>query len=418
MTTPADRSRRAFIASMSLLSAAPMSAAAWRLEPDRSMPQPPARPRGLAPRADDFLFAPGIVYLQTGSLGPTPRPVMDRAIAAWGELEQNPVYYAYGPHEQAMEETRAKMAAFVGCGRDELLITRSTTEGMNWVAQGLGLKAGDRVLTTDQEHPGGRVCWDYVARKHGVELDVVPIRQSDHDVRAIVDRFASAITPRTRVLSFSHLLTSTGLRMPVAGLCALARERGCLSVVDGAQAVGAIAVDVKALGCDVYVASGHKWLLAPAGTGLLYLSATIGNAVDPIPLQAGRAVYSASSGVTNIPGVLAMATAVDYLGAIGVGAIERYNLALRQRVFTALQAVPRLRIVSPPEGPAVSPMVSYALPDAVKSEDLYERLYRRHNVVVKVVPSQWFNGHRISTHLFNTTEDVDALSAALKTELS
>ena len=417
MTTPADRSRRAFIASMSLLSAVPVSAAAWRTEPDRATDQPPARPRGLAPRADDFLFAPGLVYLQTGSLGPTPRPVMDRAIAAWKELEQNPVYYAYGSQEQAMEETRAKLAAFVGCAKDDLLVTRSTTEGMNWVAQGLGLKAGDRVLTTDQEHPGGRVCWDYVVRKQGVELDVVTIRPGEYDAGAIVDRFASAITPRTRAMSFSHLLTSTGVRMPVAELCALARKRGCLSVVDGAQAVGAIAVDVKALGCDVYVASGHKWLLAPAGTGLLYLSGAIGSAVDPIPLQAGRAVYSASSGVTNIPGVLAMATAVEYQNAIGVARIERHNLALRQRLFAALQAVPKVRIVSPPDGPAASPMLSYVLPDTVKSDDLYQRLYQRHKVVVKVVPAQWFNGHRISTHLFNTEEDVEALIAALETEL-
>lgn len=417
MITPADSSRRAFIASMGLLSVAPVSAAAWLTEPGQAKNRPPDRPRGLAPRPDDFLFSPGLVYLQTGSLGPTPRPVMDRAIAAWRELEQNPVYYAYGPQEQAMEETRAKVAAFVGCGKDELLVTRSTTEGMNWVAQGLGLKAGDRVLTTDQEHPGGRVCWDYVARKHGVELDVVSIRPGEHDAVAIVDRFAGAITPRTRALSFSHLLTSTGLRMPVADLCALARQRGCLSVVDGAQAVGAIAVDVKALGCDVYAASGHKWLMAPAGTGLLYLSGAIGNAVDPIPLQAGRAVYSASSGVTNIPGVLAMATAVDYQNAIGVAAIERHNLTLRQRLLTSLQAVPRVRVVSPPDGPQASPMLSYILPDAVKSEDLYNRLQNRHKVVVKVVPGQWFNGHRISTHLFNTAEDVEALVEALRTEL-
>ncbi len=406
------------MASMSLLSALPVSAAAWPPEADRAAGQPPDRPRGLALRADDFLFEPGLVYLQTGSLGPTPRPVMDRAIAAWRELERNPVYYAYGPQEQAMEETRAKVAAFVGCGKDELLVTRSTTEGMNWVAQGLGLKAGDRVLTTDQEHPGGRVCWDYLVRKQGVELDVVPIRPGEYDARAIVDRFAGAITPQTRALSFSHLLTSTGVRMPLAALCALARRRGCLSVVDGAQAVGAIAVDVKSLGCDVYAASGHKWLLAPAGTGLLYLSGAIGSAVDPIPLQAGRAVYSASSGVTNIPGVLAMATAVEYLNAVGVAAIERHNLALRRRLFAALQGVPKVRVVSPPEGPAASPMLSYVLPDAVKGDDLYQRLYQRHKIVVKVVPAQWFNGHRISTHLFNTPEDVDRLVGALKQELA
>ena len=418
MTSPADPSRRSFITSMGLLSAVPLSSVAWRTTSSPAERQLSPGPQGLAPRADDFLFAPGLVYLQTGSLGPTPRPVMDRAAAAWKQMEQNPVFYAYGPLEQAMEDTRAKAAALVGCEKDELLVTRSTTEGMNWVAQGLGLKSGDRVLTTDQEHPGGRVCWDYVARKHGVELDVVPIRPGEHDGAAIVDRFASAITPRTRVLSFSHLLTSTGLRMPVGDICALARKRGALSVVDGAQAVGGIAVDVKALGCDVYVSSGHKWLLAPAGTGLLYLSKEIGNAVDPIPLQAGRAVYSASSGVTNIPGVLAMATAIDYIGGIGQARIEQHNLALRHRLFSALQGVPRVRIVSPPDGPLASPMLSYSLPDAVKSDDLYTRLYQRHKVVVKVVPSQWFNGHRVSTHLFNTPDDIDALIAGLKGEMT
>lgn len=342
---------------------------------------------------------------------------MDRAIAAWRELELNPVHYAYGPHEQAMEDVRAKAAAFIGCKKDELLITRSTTEGMNWVAQGLGLKAGDRVLTTDQEHPGGRVCWDYMARRGGVGLDVVAIPPEEQDARSIVGRMASAITPRTRVLSFSHLLTSTGLRMPVAELCSLARERGCLSVVDGAQAVGGIAVDVKALGCHVYAASGHKWLLAPPGTGLLFLSEEIGNAVDPIALQSGRAVYSASSGVTNIPGVLALGAAIDYVGAIGMAAVERHNLTLRQRVSDLLRGVAGIRVVSAPAGPLASPMLSYALPDAVKSAVLCEQLAESHKVVVKVVPSQWFNGHRISTHLFNSGEDVDKLAEALRVEL-
>jgi selenocysteine lyase/cysteine desulfurase len=375
------------------------------------------QPRGLAPRPDDFLFSPGLVYLQTGSLGPTPRPVMERAIAAWKELEQNPVFFAYGPQEQAMETVREKAAALVGCKKDEMLITRSTTEGMNWVAQGLNLKAGDRVLTTDQEHPGGRVCWDYLVRKYGVGLDVVPVPPGENDAQAIVQRFAKAITPRTRVLSFSHLLTSTGLRMPVPELCALARANASVSVVDGAQAVGGIAVDVKALGCDVYVTSAHKWLLAPPGCGLLYLNERLGGAIDPIPLQDGRAVYSASSGVTNIPGVLALGTAIDYVSTIGLAAIERHNLGLRERMFQALQTVPRITVVSPPAGPLASPLVTFRLPDSVKSADLHERLQRRHQVVVKVVPGQWMNGVRLSTHLFNTTDDVDACAAALKAEL-
>jgi len=243
--------------------------------------------RGLALGPDDFAFAPGLVYLQTGSLGPTPRPVMEQTIAAWKKLELDPVAYGYGEQEHAMDEVRAQAAALLHCKTEELVLTRSTTEGMNCVAQGLTLAAGDHVLTTDQEHPGGRVCWDYVARRYGVILDVVAIPPGENNAPAIVYRMAKAITPRTRVLSFSHLLSSTGLRMPVAELSALARSRGCIAVVDGAQAVGGIAVDVNALGCHVYATSGHKWLLAPKGTGLLYLSEELGKAVDPIALQAG-----------------------------------------------------------------------------------------------------------------------------------
>jgi selenocysteine lyase/cysteine desulfurase len=206
--------------------------------------------------------------------------------------------------------------------------------------------------------------------------------------------------------------------MPVTELSALARARGCLAIVDGAQAVGAIAVNVKALGCHVYATSGHKWLLGPKGTGLLYLSADLKDAVDPVSLQSGRQGYSASSGVCSLPSVQGLGAAFDYHTKIGTAQIEVHNLALRMHLVAGLQRIPRVRLMSVPSGPMASPMTSYALPDPVNSHDLYERLLTRHNVVVKVVPGQWFNGHRISTHLFNTTQDVDRLLAALTTELA
>jgi len=361
----------------------------------------PAR-RGIALAPDDFAFAPGLIFFQTGSLGPTPRPVMERAAAAWKQIELNPSFMAYGELERAMEEVRAKAAAFVGCKTEELVLTNCTTEGMNWTAQGLNLRAGDRVLTTDQEHPGGRVCWDYVARRYGVELDVVTIAPDDHDAQAIVDRMKRAITPRTRVLSFSHLLSSTGLRMPVAELSALARSRGCIAVVDGAQALGSGPIDVKALGCHVYAASGHKWLLGPPGTGLLYLSEELGDAVDPIATQSGRASYSASSGVSSIPSVIGLGAAIDYQQAIGLERIEAHNRGLRNRLYAALQDVPKLRIVSAPAGPLASALLAYRLPDDVQSREFTGRMREKHNIELKVVPANWFNGNRVSTHLFNS----------------
>lgn len=170
--TDVDRTRRAFLASIGVLSAAglipPELVGDWGVAAHGFA----RAPHGIAPGPDDFGFAPGLVYLQTGSLGPTPRPVIERTIAAWRQLELNPSAFGYGQQEQAMEAVRAQAAAFVGCKTDELVLTNCTTEGMNWTAQGLTLTAGDRVLTTDQEHPGGRMCWDYVVRRFGVTLDL------------------------------------------------------------------------------------------------------------------------------------------------------------------------------------------------------------------------------------------------------
>ena len=375
-------------------------------------------PRGLARAPNDFMFEPGLVYLQTGSLGPTPRPVMERTVAAWQELELDPVYYGYGPQEKAMDAVRDKAAAFLGCKTEELVLTKCTTDGINSIAQGMTFAAGDRILTTDQEHPGGRAGWDYVARRFGAVIDVVVIPPGENNAQAIIDRFARQITPRTRVLSFSHLLTSTGLRMPVAELSALGRARGCIAVVDGAQAVGGIAVDVKALGCHAYVTSGHKWLLGPKGTGLMYLSEELGTMVNPIAQQSGRAAYSNSSGVTNIPGVLGLGAAIDYHLGIGTAKIEAHNLALAKQVYEALKMLPLLGVVSPPPGPLASPLVSYRLPTRFESRALVMKLLNDHKVVVKQVPTNWFNGQRISTHLFNDERHVAALVTALKTQLT
>ena len=397
--------RKTFLASMGAIGVSPLA------------PRSPREPRGLA-APGDYLFAPGLVYLQTGSLGPTPRPVMELTVAAWRDLELDPVRVGYGPDEAAMNGVRAKAAAFLGCKTEEMVLTRSTTDGMNWVAQGISLASGDHILTTDQEHPGGRVCWDYVARRTGAVIDVVVIPAGENDAAAVVDRFTRQITPRTRVFSFSHLLTSTGFRMPVAELSALARARSCIAVVDGAQAAGGIAVDLKALGCDVYATSGHKWLLGPKGTGLLYLSEGLGKTVDPIALQSGREAYSNSSGVTSIPSVIGLGAAIDYHRDPGIAAIETHNMALRKRLYEALKSVPRIRVVSAPPGPLASPMLSYVLPDTIDAVTLHNAFRERHHVVVKVVPKNWFNGHRISTHLFNTEGDVDALVRALRAELA
>src|SRR5436190_3840661 len=234
----------------------------------------------------EYMLAPGMIYLNTGSLGPTPRSILDAVLKAWNDLELNPVIKAYGGTTNALaDKTRHLVGGLIGCSADEVLLTRSTTNAMNIAGLGVDLSRGDRVLTTDVEHEGGSVCWEYLEKRRGIVIDRVVITPEDHDVKGIVDRFDRAITKQTRVISVSHVITSTGLRMPVSEIVALAKRaksRNILTIIDGAQAVGNIEVDVKAIGCDAYAAPGHKWLMAPKGTGFLYIRKEAASQIQPV----------------------------------------------------------------------------------------------------------------------------------------
>jgi selenocysteine lyase/cysteine desulfurase len=367
----------------------------------------------------DYLFAPGLVYFGTAILGPCSRKVIEETVRAWYDLETNPTAMGYegGPTLAAAERVRSRAAEFLGCATEEIVITRSTTDGMNAIAQGLRLTAGQRVLTSDQEHEGGSFCWEYLAHTQGIHIDRVRIPPGENDARAIVDRFTAAITKETGVISVSHVLTSTGLRMPVREITAAARSHDILCVVDGAQAVGGIEVNLKGLGCHAYATSGHKWLMGPKGTGLLYLASEIGSRIEPIQLNDGRSYYSESSGVGNLPGAIGLGVALESLSATGMAAVERHNLALRNRLYDGLRQITPVTMVSAPPGPLATPLITFTLPHDIDSLVLTNTLREKHRIVVKTVPKRWLNAIRLSPHIFNTEAEVDAVLGALRTEL-
>ncbi len=367
----------------------------------------------------ESLLAPGLTYLNTASLGPTSRSVLNRTLEAWYELETNPVRMSYGEGavHVATDRVRDQTAAFLGCDTNDILLTRSTTDAMNNIALGMRLSTGDHVVTTDQEHHGGADCWRYLARRRGIIIDVVPIAPTDRNAKVIVDRFASAITPATRVISVSHVLTSTGLRMPVTELSALARARGILCVVDGAQAAGQIAVDVKALKCHAYAACGHKWLMAPKGTGMLYVSPDAVDAIAPIQWQDTKRYVAGSTGIGSLPLVLGLGAAIERANARGIADIERRVMELREYTIAQLTRVRDVSVLSAPAGPMASALVAVLLPTRVDSQALQTAMRDKHGIMVKLVEKQWFNGIRISPHIFNTEADIDRAVSALRTEL-
>lgn len=368
----------------------------------------------------EYLLPKGLTYLNTGTLGPCRRETIEASMRAWEDLETMPVKF-YGGHgaEALAEKTRTVAARFLGCDVEEIAITNSTTSGMNAVAQGLRLAPGDRILLTDQEHGGGLHCWEYFQKYFGVKIDTVPIRQGEYNAEAIVGKIKNAIDKKTKVISVSHVFTSTGLRMPIAEISALARTNGIFCVVDGAQTAGAIKVNVKELGCHAYATSGHKWLMGPKGTGLLYIAKDAQAAIRPMQFDESYKTYNNGNGVVNLPCILGLASAIEYLENVDVRQIEVHNLRLRNRLYSKLKNVPDLTIVSPPPGPLASPMLALLLPERFPRQPFVRMLLEKHKISIRPThPEFGFNGIRFSIHIFNDEKDVDRATDVLRSELS
>ena len=159
----------------------------------------------LAAAESEYLFGEGITYLNTGTLGPCRRETIEASMKAWDDLETLPVkFYGKFGAEELAEKTRTTAARFLGCDLSEIVVTNSTTSGMNAVAQGLRLKAGDRIITTDQEHGGGLLGWKYYEKYYGVAIDTIAIPPGENSADAILDRIKKKIGKKTKLISISR----------------------------------------------------------------------------------------------------------------------------------------------------------------------------------------------------------------------
>ena len=279
-----------------------------------------------------FLIPAEEVYLNNGTVGSCPRPVLravfdgynDTEKMAQSDPEDYPIW-GYG----AWNEFRDPLAEFVGCSRDELALVRNATEANSYIANGLDMKPGDEVLMTDQEHPGGEHPWNLRAKRYGIVVKKITLPKPVPNAAAALNLINDAITPRTRVLFFSHITTVTGVVLPAKELCALARSKGILSAVDGAHVVGMMRLNVRELGCDMYTSSPHKWLQAPKGTGFLYVRDEVIDRLWNTIVTAGwdepklRAERFQRIGSSNVPSLWGMRAAVQLANQIGMERIER-----------------------------------------------------------------------------------------------
>jgi isopenicillin-N epimerase len=379
--------------------------------------------KAIVGKTDDEIFAlvrrqllldKDIIYMNTGSLGPSPRMVVDKVYEAVHQLERNPVTENWGPLAKEMEDVRGKAAIFFNADIDEIILTRNTTEGLSLIGSTLELDVGDEILTTNHEHGGAEVGLDYMAEKNNVVLKRIEMPMPAKSKDQIVELVKNNITLKTKVLLLSHVVTITGMRMPIAELAIVARENGLLFVVDGAQAPGMLDIDVKKLGVDVYATSGHKWLMGPKETGIVYIRKNIQDRINPIFLASGNASYSASSGTRNVANFIGLGEAFSWHEIINKTKIETRVLELSTYCRELLAGVDGMEIISPSDRSLTSAMVSIRLLEA-KNSDVYNAM-KKNNVIIKVLPK--YNALRFSMHMFNTKEDIKKLVEQLITLLN
>src|SRR5260221_3438603 len=279
-----------------------------------------------------FVIPEDEVYLNNGTVGSSPLPVLEAIVTCYqnsermaqSEPEDYPIWgYA------AWNEFRDPLAAFVGCKRDEIALLRNATEANSSIANGVDLKAGDEVVITDQEHPGGEHPWDLRAKRYGIEIKKIKLPKPVVNAAAVLNLFSEAISPRTRVIFFSHITTVTGVVLPAKEICALARSKGILSAVDGAHVPGMMKLDLHDLGCDMYSASPHKWLQATKGTGFLYARDEVIDRVWSTIATEGwndtklRAERFQRIGSSNVPALCGLRAAIALANEIGMERIEK-----------------------------------------------------------------------------------------------
>ena len=357
-----------------------------------------------------------LINLNNGGVCPSPRVVLEAQKRYLDISNQAPVHYMWRVLEPGIESVRTQLARLLDCDREEVAITRNASESLQTCQLGLDLEPGDEVVTTTHDYPRMMDTWEQRVRRDRIKLVKVPFpvppRQSD-----LVAAVQNAITPRTKVVLICHITNLTGHIFPVREICDIARARGIRTIVDGAHAFAHFPFKIADLGCDYYGVSLHKWLLAPVGTGLLWMRREL--IKDMWPLQ--PAGVSLTENIRKFEEIgthpaathNAIAEAITFHERIGVERKVARLRYLRDRWADRLKTLPNVKM-NTDLSPAVSGGIANVQLKNVDSGKLTEVLWERHRIIVTPIKHPDFEGIRVTPNVYTTLQEVDTFAAAME----
>jgi isopenicillin-N epimerase len=348
---------------------------------------------------DLFLLDPTVVYLNHGSFGACPRPVFERYQQLQLELEREPVEFLARERRFGglLETARLRLAAYLGADPRNLVFAPNASTGLDMAIRSLALAPGEEVLMGCDEYGGLKRLWEFVAQRTGAQLRRVPF----DDLEA---------GPSTRVVFCSHVEWSSGRVNDVAEVCRRARDAGALSIVDGAHAPGQIDVDLEAIGADIYSGNCHKWMLAPKGSGFLYVRPEVQKLVEPLVVSwdwtpgHGFVEQNRWQGTRDPAAYLSVPAAIDFQAAHGWPEVRRRCHELLEHA--------RDRMPLEPLTDAFVQMLGFRV-ESPDPATLGPRLFAEHRIEVPVFETASGWALRLSIQAYNDEADVDALVRAL-----
>ena len=365
-----------------------------------------------------FLIPPDEIYLNNGTVGSCPTPVIDSVVEGYHTTEamaqldpEDYPIWGYGP----WNEFRDPLAEFVGASRDEIALVRNATEANNFMIHGLDMKPGDEALISDEEHPSGEEPWKLKAKRYGVVIKKFELPKPVPSAAEVLSRINDAITPRTRVIFVSHITTVSGVVLPVKEICALARSKGLVSMIDGAHAPGMMKLNIRELGCDCYSASPHKWLMAPKGSGFLYVREEMQERLWSTVTTAGwddpkiKAERFQRIGSSNVPSLWGLRAAIEFAGKIGIERIERRHRQMADYMLAEMVKRGATSWTSP--DPAMRCAIASVLVPPLEIGKLEPDMWKLHRIRIRGGGASPYK-IRLSTPYYVSKQDVDRFLAA------
>ena len=413
-------SRRHFARLLALGGTAPFLApgAAWPRP--AALPPTPAAPDESFWQSvrDQFVMPPDLAIMNAANLCPSSVPVLETLYRNTKDMDRDPSFDNRVKMGQGRENTRKLLAEFLHVTPEEIVITRNTSESNNLVSSGLDLKPGDEVIIFADNHPSNNTAWKEKAKRFGFAVKPIPDLNPHPGFEHYIDAATKAITPQTKVLAFTHLTSTVGDLFPAKELCRIARERGVLTLVDGAQSFGLLDVDLSDMQPDFYSGSAHKWPCGPKENGVLYINKSAQQRIwasiySAYPGGVGISKTFEAFGQRDEPAMIAFGEALTFQTKIGRKAIDARARALTQALMEGLRRIAGVKIWTSADPARSAAIVSFQ-PAGLDVRKLSAALYQQDRIGCATRGGQDRPGIRLSPHFYNTHMEVDRALAAIR----